>query len=264
MAEASAYDIAMKFVLEGGGTVWAESTLRVDKPADKLMLDFNSVSSLSDYSNFFEVTTFDLGMTNAPDDGTGKGAGGKGVGGQGTAGGAHGGGGAAAGGRGTAGAHGQGGGGGGAAPAKGGSDPYHRWRSATEDQARKMKFDLNFEKFRFTRVVDGASPSFFQNCARQIRFESAALVKRVSQGYLGGVVRPNLAFMRFDFERVMLKSVVWSDGDLVTETCEFECQKMTFRYRQQNADGSLQPVRDQATWDMDIDSQRQKQGEGNG
>lgn len=264
--EDSAYDIAMKFVLDGGGTIWAESTLTKDGD-DPLMKDFDPVTDLSDYSNFFEVTTFDFSMNNEADDGdAGKKNGG-----------------AAAGGRagvaarlgpsahsGSAGLLFTGSAGrppqaaAGAAPEGGSSDPFHRWRSATEKEAMAMSFQLSFDSFKFTRIVDGASPAFFQNCARQVTFESAALIKRVSLGAIGGVQRPALAFMRFDFKSVMLKKVEWTDGDLVTENCEFVCDWLSFQYRQQNSDGSLKPVAHMATWDRKRDSQRKKQDRNNG
>lgn len=254
----SPYDMAMKFVGKGGGTVWAESTL-VKDPADELMKDFKPAESLDAYSNFFEVTTFDFGMSVEPDDGEG-GGGGKGAG-KGRI--------PPPGGRqpgyspsagllmtGPAGR-------GDAAPGTGSSDAFHRWRSATEEEAKKMNFQLHFESFTFTRIVDGASPSFFQNCANQVSFESAALVKRVSRGTLGGQRLP-LAFMRFDFTNVMLKKVSWEDGELVTENCEFVCEKMTFKYRQQKSDGDLKPVADVAKFDREDDAKRKKQDRNNG
>lgn len=259
-SEQSPYDMAMKFVLEGGGTVWAESTL-VKDPNDDLMRDFQPAKSLDDYSNFFEITTFDIGMSVEPDDGEG-GAGGR----PGPAGkpalpalrGARPSISQAAGllmtgpaGRGDA------------APGTGSSDAFHRWRSATEKEAMEMNFQLHFESFTFTRIVDGASPSFFQNCANQTSFESAALIKRVSRGTLGGTRLP-LAFMRFDFKNVMLKKVTWEDGELVTENCEFVCDWLSFQYRQQQPNGDLKPVAHVATWDRDRDAERKKQDRNNG
>jgi type VI protein secretion system component Hcp len=234
----SSFDIAMKFVRNGNGAVWAESTLQV-APTDPLMKDFVPIVSYQDYSNFFEVQSFDFAMNVEPEDaGSGKLS------------------------------HGAGGGGplnpvapSGHPGAKGvagtkGSDPFQRWRSATEDEARKIKFKLSFDSFRFTRVIDGASPIFFQYCSRQMPFESAAIVKRVATGLTGGTQRVSEAFMRIDFEDVLLKSVKWSDGELVTESCEFVCSSLKFQYRQQKYGGDLGAPIAPAIWNRKTDSER--------
>lgn len=241
------YDIAMKFVLQGGGDVLAESTLDVD-PGDPLMKDFSPIDDYADYSNFFEVKSFDFAMNVEPEDaGSGQLS------------------------RPAAGqrpgvsprpgipasplaAQKPGG-----ATKPGANDPFHRWRSATEDQARLMRFDLTFDSFRFDRVIDGASPTFFHYCSRQLTFDSAALVKRVSLGNPNLKQRSSQAFMRIDFTKVTLKGVKWSDGNLVTEHCEFVCDGLTFQYRQQRADGTLMPVQDQAVWDRAKDTKRKEE-----
>ena len=241
----SAFDIAMKFVTKEGGPVWAESTLDVAKE-DKLMKDFEPITDYNDYSNFFEVQSFDFAMNVVPADAV-SGGHNRGLG---TPGGLtypmQPNGGTAAAGHGAA---------------KVG-DPFQSWRSATEHDARKTKFKLSFDSFRFTRVIDGASPLFFQYCSRQKSFKSAAIVKRVSTGLRGGLDRQSLAFMRIDFKEVLLKSVKWSDGALVTESCEFVCNSLSFQYRQQQVGGSLGSPTDRATatWDRTIDSKR-KPGE---
>ena len=246
-----AYDIAMKFVLKGGGPVLAESTLQVT-PGDVFMRDFHGSSDYKHYSNFFEVQSFDFSLAVEPED---AGKGNLSRGGAGPTPGGHPGGhpGSLA-----AGAH--AGGGSGTGPANGGgsSDPFHRWRSATEEEARRLKFQLTFDSFRFSRIIDGASPIFFQMCCQQRRFESAALIKRVATGYRGmtGGDRQSMAFMRMEFKDVMLKSVKWSDGELVTESVEFVCQWMSYQYRQQRADGTLEPPQQMAVWDRSKDSRR--------
>ena len=236
----TSFDIAMKFVDENGQPVYAESTLAVHKE-DKLMDGFKPITSYDDYSNFFEVESFDFAMNVEPEE---AGAGNM----------------SRAAGAGTVPAR-----AGTPAPAaKGatGGDAFQRWRSATEADARKMRFELSFDSFRFTRVIDGASPLFFHNCSRQIPFRSAALVKRVSTGLSGGANQQSIAFLRFDFEQVLLKSVKWSDGELVTESCEFTCHKLTFKYRQQLVSGGLAPPSKAVTWDRKVDSIRKPEGKG--
>jgi type VI protein secretion system component Hcp len=235
MPDQSAYDIAMKFVLKGGGIINGESAMQI-LDGDPLMDGFTSISEY--YSNFFEVTSFDFSMNLEPQDAASNAprsaatpvgrpqpptvaAAGK-----------------------TA--------------AAAGGDPFGRWRSATESEAQKMRFNLKFQTFHFTRVIDAASPIFFQNCCNQKRFESAALVKRVSMGIpapsSSGSVAP--AFMRLDFKDILLTSIQWDDGDLVTESCEFECNWMSFQYRQQAPDGTLLPPQTKAIWDRFEDNVR--------
>ncbi len=244
MAE-SAFDIAMKFVMEGKIPVPAESTLDVPKD-DDLMKDFIPITDYNYYSNFFEVESFDFAMNVVPED---SGSGNLSRGAIAQSGFAHQlGPGASPGRPGTP---------AGPGAAKRG-DPFLRWRSATEQQARDMKFELSFDSFRFTRVIDGASPLFFQYCSRQTPFESAAIVKRVSMGKYGGVLRQSFAFMRIDFTEVLLKSVKWSDGGLVTEACEFVCSSLSFQYRQQQADGNLDAPNVATVWDRKRDSDRKR------
>ena len=240
----STFDIMMRFVLKGGGAVWGQSTLDVH-PNDDLMKGFKPVSDLEHYSNFFEVLSFDFAMTVEPEDtGTGNlsrggagapqaGAGAQGASGSGTK---------------------------GKGKGKDAADPWQRWRSATEAEARKLRFSLTFDSFRFTRAIDGASPTFFQQCARQQSFDSVTLVKRVSTGLVAGSQRVGMAFMRLTFKEVMLKGVKWSDGEIVTESSEFVCNGLTFEYRQQQADGRLLPVQEKAVWDRKQDSERKDQG----
>lgn len=240
MADAN-FDIAMLFVLDGNAPVWAESTLNVSD-GDTLMRGFDPITSYDDYSNFFDITSFDLAMSVKPDEGAvGSGAPSGGHPGAGA-------------GKPAAGKP--------AVDAKGGgaAELFDRWRSATEAEADKMRFPLSFDSFSFTRVIDGASPILFQACANQTSFKQAALVKRVSTGQIEGPLRQSLAFLRFDFFDLQLKSVEWEDGDLVTETCSFTCKRMTFQYRQQQAAGNLLPVNGQAEWDRAKDSKASGDG----
>jgi type VI protein secretion system component Hcp len=250
--ENTKYDIAMKFVLPGDGTVWAESTMQVD-PKDSLMKGFDPITDFDDYSNFFEVQSFDFALTVDPHDaGGGQGAGRGGRTGANIA--------SAGYGRAPASAPRTHGGPAAAKPDDGPSDPFTRWRSATQQQAQKMKFDLHFESFRFKRVIDAASPLFFEYCAHQKRFDSAVLVKRVSTGNVGGSGLSQ-AFLRFEFTGVLLRSIKWDDGDLVTESVEFVCNGMTFQYKQQSASGALSAAKEPAIWDRSKDSERKEEDE---
>ncbi len=235
MADDSKFDIAMLFVLNGD-TVSGESAMNIN-PYDKLMEDFYPIDDYKFYSNFFEVQTFDFTMVVKPDE--------ENVGSLTKPGAAH-----------PAKTH------PGAQPAAGAKEEqslFDRWRSASDSEYKKIHFPMAFDSFSFTRVIDGASPIFFQACANQLTFDSAALVKRVATGERSGVEVTALAFMRMDFQDVMLKSVKWQDGDLVTETCTFTCKKMQYRHRQQDDSGILRAPSSPATWDRDRDAQAKKQ-----
>jgi type VI protein secretion system component Hcp len=222
-------DIVMRFVMKGGGPVWAESTLDVLKE-DPLMHGFKPISSYDDYSNFFEVTSFSFAVAVKPKE--------EGVG-------------ALSRGTGTHGAN------GGNAPAA--QDQFSRWRSATEEEYRKIRFPLEFDTFTFTRVIDGASPTFFSACCNQESFESAALVKRVASGVRGGTSRESFGYLRLDFKDVLFTGISWDDGDLVTERCTFICKAMRVRYRQQKADSSLLPAIE-TVWDQQKDGRADAAG----
>ncbi len=217
-------DVVMKFVMKGSNPVWAESTLDVLK-SDPFMEGFTAVSDYDDYSNFFEVTSFNFTIQVKPQD---QGVGALSRQGVGPA--------AAA------------------APAGAAQDQFSRWRSATRDEYKKIRFPIEFDTFTFTRMIDGASPSFFSACCNQESFESAALVKRVASGLRGGAARESVGFLRIDFRDVLLTGLAWDDGDMITERCTFICKAMRVRYRQQQPDSGLLPATE-AVWDQQKDGQ---------
>jgi type VI protein secretion system component Hcp len=210
--EASKADILMKFVDKKRDSVWAESTLDVLK-SDPFLQDFEPITEYSDYSNFFEVKSFNYTMKLAPhDDNVGRMSHPRAP----------------------------------STAAHEAADEFSRWRSATGDAYKKIRFPIEFDNFSFTRTIDGASPLFFNACCNQDSFHSATLVKRVATGGIGGIERVAMGYLRFDFLDVMLTNLDWDDGDLVTESCTFICKAMRIRYRQQRADGSF---RDAPAWD---------------
>ena len=224
MPDETKSDIVMKFVMKGGGSVWAESTLGVLK-ADPFMDGFSAVTDYDDYSNFFEIKTFSFSVAVKPQD---EGVGALSKAGQPA--------------------------GGGGGPAQAAHDQFSRWRSATRDEFQKIKFPIEFDTFTFERIIDGASPGFFSACCNQESFESAALVKRISSGVRGGTDRMSFGYLRIDFRDVLLTGLAWDDGDMVTERITFICKAMRVRYRQQQADSSLLPATE-AIWDQQKDGQ---------
>ncbi len=198
-------DLVMKFVLDGQ-PVWAECALDV-APGDTMMQEFTKNSGYDYYSNFFEISSFDLGMSlkessesnNALGQQPRQQAQSK-------------------------------------SPATG---AFARWRSASAKEYKSIQYPLEFDKFRFQRTIDRASPIFFQCCCTSRSFDSAVLVKRISQGQQGGVSRPSVGYLRFDFTKVLIIGLDWDDGEVVKEKCEFICQGIKVTYRRQKADGTV-------------------------
>jgi len=208
-------DIVMMFVDNSGAAVLAESTLDVLKGdpfmaaasiSGKKVPAFEAITDYNDYSNFFEVKSFNFNIKlNPRDDAQSK----------------------LSGATKSSGAHVV-------------ADQFSSWRSASNEDFKRIPLPVDFDNFTFTRVIDGASPRFFDACCNQVSFQSAALVKRVAVGGgAGNAVQRSVGFIRFDFRDVMLTSVDWDDGDLVTESCTFICKAMKVRYRQQRASGKF-------------------------
>ena len=252
MDEAKA-DILMKFVLDGGSGVLGESLLQ-SAPNDPFMAGFDPIGAYDDYSNFFEVKNFNFTVKVEPQEQRG----GPLTSGQPAV--------AVASMRPQASQAAQ------APKAAKSNDPFDRWRSATDEELKQIKYPVLFDTFSFDRYIDAASPIFFQQCANQTTFVSATLVKRVSAtsgsiglgslaqviqavsgialgGGSGGGAMASAGFLRIDFFDLMLTSLAWNDGDMVTESCSFTCKHMDIQYRKQNMDSSLTSTVSQASWD---------------
>ncbi len=127
---------------------------------------------------------------------------------------------------------------------------FARWRSAATSEYKDIKYPLEFDKFTFKRTIDRASPIFFKACCDSTSFDSATLVKRLSQG--GD--RPVMGIMRIDFYTVLLTGLDWSDGELIQESCDFICQKMKITLRSQTVDGTISSAKEYVmNWDPDTD-----------
>jgi type VI protein secretion system component Hcp len=214
-------DIVMRFVLKSGDDVDAECALEKSK-SDTEYMDGFVPQTYDSYSNFFQLSKFNFGF-EVSDEGKSK--------------------------------------------TKVGSTQsnstqterakisggvqgeFASWRSADEEQAKKVVFQLDFESFRFERLIDAASPIFFLHCCNSLSFKSATLVKRVSRG---GDSAPE-GFLRIDFQDVLITSLGWDDGDMTTEKCEFICRDFKLKYRQQNAGGSW-GASSSASWNFEKDA----------
>jgi hypothetical protein len=71
-------------------------------------------------------------------------------------------------------------------------------------------------------------------------FDSAVLVKRLSQGEVGGKSLPSVGYLRIEFFKVHITDINWEDGELVKENCTFKCERMKVIYRKQDDSGRLQ------------------------
>jgi type VI protein secretion system component Hcp len=200
-------DLVMQFV-QNGQPIWAESNLDID-PKDTLMQDFSRNTTYDNYTNFFEVSNFTFSMTL---DGSEQSTSALSPQARLTT-----------------------------QPPKAPAKDFARWRSATSKEAAGIPYPLEFENFTFERTIDSASPIFFDSCCRSTEFDSAVLVKRISQGDLGGTVRPSVGYLRIDFTKVLIVGVNWDDGDLVKEQCQFISRQLEIRYRQQDVSGSVGP-----------------------
>lgn len=224
MDEAKA-DIMMYFKLAGGGSLNGESSLQVDAKVDKFLDGFVSSASAQQYSNFFEVADFNFSLrVNSGERGGGS---------------------YKPGGKEAAKLLAVPGGHGGVQKAP---DEYERWRSAEPEQLKKMKYQIDFGTFSFKRTFDAASPIFFQNCANQVSFQEAALVKRIQARVGQDLV--SMGYMRVEFTDVMMTKIAWDDGDVVKENCSCKCKKLVVKYKRQAMDGTLSASFSTSTWDQ--------------
>ena len=219
MADQHKSDIVMRFVQMDGKPVYAECALDVN-PSDRFMTDFHP-ATYDNYSDFFEVSKFSSGFEVKDEDQsksrlgsdntTGRSSNKKSVG-----------------------------------LVQG---EFASWRSATDTQAAEVIYPLECQTFRLDRLIDAASPIFFEHCCKSISFKAATLVKRVATG---GANLP-VGFLKIDFQSVLITSLNWDDGDMTMEKCEFICRDFKLQYRQQKADGTLS-ARAEASWNYKTDA----------
>jgi type VI protein secretion system component Hcp len=224
MTDQKASDLLMRFIKRNGdGVVWAESMLDI-LDDDEFQKEFTPASSLDDYSNFFEISSFSFGLDARPQETQKREVP-------------------------RAGASNA------VTPAGGNQwNTFYRWATQRKGKpAKPPEFPdilVEFGKFSFSRIIDGASPDLFQACCDQTTFAKAVLVKRVSTGLQGGDRRQAMGYLKFEFFDVLLVSFGWEDGDLITENCAFVCKKMLVKYRQQDVDGQVNKVTGELYWDQ--------------
>jgi type VI protein secretion system component Hcp len=95
---------------------------------------------------------------------------------------------------------------------------------------------VTFNPFSITRRTDRASPVLFQMACSGTAFESVVLVLTKSSGASAA----SLAFERFTFKLVGVKSVAWVyDAETPKEIITFQYGGLVIEYWMQNPDGSL-------------------------
>ena len=198
MADSADTDIVMLFILNGQ-PVYGESMLSVD-PNDQLMQEFQPGGDANTYSNFFELKNFALGLQLSPSDNK-------------------------SGPKLPPGAQ--------AALATGSS--FGRWYTAAVNPYEGNTSLTKFNTGSFDRLIDAASPIFFQACCNKVRFDKAIIIKRASQD---GDRQP-FANVRIEMTNVLLTNIDWDDGDVVTEKCSFTCDSIIITYVPQNDDGTV-------------------------
>lgn len=238
----SSTDLIMRFVMKGGQDVLAECAL--DKAEDDDLMDKFEPSDYDTYSNFFEITDFDFGIEVDPEERSQNAlsqtqrpmmTSGGGIGG-------------------TSRLPQQQGGQNGRGP-RIKQDEWSRWRSVPGDEYKKIakKYQVDAQKMSFSRVIDRASPLFFESCCNSKPFDKAVIVKRVSRGMVNGKSLLPISYLKIEFGDVLITGVDWTDGDLVKEKIEFICRKIDIILRQQGDDGSVTKKGQQtAKWERKV------------
>jgi len=87
----------------------------------------------------------------------------------------------------------------------------------------------------FTREIDSSSVPIMDSLINKGWYQQCSIVKRKA----AGTAAAGEAYLRIDFDDVLVQNVGWNDGERVTENVTFICRGVTMQYRPQNDDGSL-------------------------
>jgi type VI protein secretion system component Hcp len=117
---------------------------------------------------------------------------------------------------------------------------FARWRASKNDlefkgRDRRNGYLVNVQPVTFSRQVDKTSFRLMKYFLSGEPFRSAALVKRKP----AGTKAAGEAFLRIDFQDVLITNIDWSDDDPVKETVKFISRVIKLQYRPQLPDGSL-------------------------
>jgi len=125
-----------------------------------------------------------------------------------------------------------------AVTAKAPKGKFGKWKSATPDEIKAMKFQLKMDDLSITRRYDRASPVLFQRCARSEPLQSASLVKRKVVG--SDMLQ---TFLRYDFKDVLVTHISFQDADVLKETVQMVFRELKIQYRPQSPDGTMGAIR---------------------
>jgi type VI protein secretion system component Hcp len=117
---------------------------------------------------------------------------------------------------------------------------FARWRASNSDaefkgQNGRKGYPVNVQPVTFSRHVDKTSFQLMEKFLNGKPFCSAALVKRKP----AGTKAAGEAFLRIDFEDVLIINIDWTDDEPVQETVKFISRVIRLQYRPQLPDGSL-------------------------
>lgn len=115
---------------------------------------------------------------------------------------------------------------------------YETWRSTQKAAAAtaasgKQLFFAKPDELSITRVIDKASPTLLQHCLKLEKLTSGVLVKR-GRNSAGALV----GFFKLTFSGLTVRSMDWSDDEIVREVCRFRFEKLVVDYNRRKADGS--------------------------
>jgi type VI protein secretion system component Hcp len=203
MASEEMNDLFMYMLDNKSKRLDGESSLQVASK-DTYMTEFSS-ADYDTYANFFDVTEFGFNLEMAEDDSHDS----SGTGGM----------------------------------------PFSDWYQQKDpvktfaDKARQSnssRYDVQKISGNISKIVDSVSPVFFQNCCARLPFKKGILVKRAftARKVSDGDSQAE-AFLRIIMEDIMITSVAWDDGDVVSEKLQFTCKSMEIRYKQQKDEGKL-------------------------
>ena len=85
-----------------------------------------------------------------------------------------------------------------------------------------------------TRLIEKSSPPLLQYCLELKEISKAVLVKRESVGE-----ETPSGFLRFEMDTVTIKSINWSDGEVLREAYGLEFKDLLLTYVQRRDDGSM-------------------------
>lgn len=229
MPDDQSSDIMMRFVLPSDRVI-GEAMQWVDPSADKMLTGFEPSPTPDEWSNFFEVQEFSFNMSVKAKDDT--------VGGQGQAerrlsrndi------------------------------PVDQSSFRAFRIAGRNELDQKLLTYPVEFNSVKISRAIEASSPLLFYSCINNTTFKGATLVKRVSASVKGQMQQ--MGFLKFEFTDLLITSISWDDGDLVSESFEFICKAMDITYLQQLKDASLAPMPGKTVqWKQDRGQVRPQQG----